>query len=401
MGIEDFSVDSNKHSQRILVVGQDNETGSALCRLLGRRNYGTFFAVSPEEAAKIAVRELFDLIIIDHQQNTSSPQTLINKIRSDLALRRFPLLLICPAATALDSLSESEQDIQVLRAPFEPSGLLVKVATQLRMRKFKYEQAGFEARVAAQNAELRDLTARYQQELLEARQIQHAILPRALPTAPKTMVCAYYAPLEAVGGDLFDAWKISSHVLGLFIADVTGHGLPAAFIGAMTKMALAYAPKDNPGNMLRHMNDGLSPLIPEGRFVTAAAAFYDYKTGQLSVARAGHPAAYLWHKKEQAVESISPKGLPLGIASGTAFLNYETTLEPGDKFLMVTDGLTETPNMDGVLWGAGGVANEFAHAASLASFESCLSRLIDRQNAYAAGRIIRDDVTMIGLERRE
>ncbi|MCB0325207.1 MAG: serine/threonine-protein phosphatase, partial [Bdellovibrionales bacterium] len=86
---------------------------------------------------------------------------------------------------------------------------------------------------------------------------------------------------------------------------------------------------------------------PPGRFVTAAVAIYEPMGGRLRVARAGHPPPYLWRAATGVVEKIEPKGLPLGVTSGMPYGCFETTLQPGDKLLMITDGLTEAANMDG------------------------------------------------------
>jgi len=401
MGIEDFNIDSDEHLEKVLIIGENEDSAEKLAKLLQMRGHQSCYAPSLQEASTLAVRELFDLIICDEQLSTDPPKTLIENLRSDQTLKRYPLLVIHPDAEAVKSLSSTDSDVevQVLQAPLQASSFLVKVATQLRMRKFKTNQAGFEAQIATQNAELRDLTNRFKHELKEARKIQESILPKTLPKAYKTVFAAYCEPLEAVGGDLFDIFQIEKDLIGMFIGDVTGHGLPAAFIGAMTKMALTYAPTDSPVKMLSDINDRLSDVIPEGRFVTAVAAIYHAKTGHLEIARAGHPPPLIWRSETKNVECAEPKGLPLGILKGSAYQAFETTIGPGDKLLMVTDGITETADMDGKMIGVDGLLELFAEKALEFSVDKCIQEVLQAQKDYTDGRILKDDNTLMGFER--
>ena len=398
MGIEDFSLDIQEHTDCVLIVGDSEKSAAKLSKLLAIRNYRSVHISSPLDAPKAAVQNVFDLIVVDCSASTASPEALVTVLRSDAYLRRLPFLILCQNGYG-SSADADNNNVQVLSGRVEPSSFLVKVATLLRLRKFQSEQASQQAELSVQNAELRDLTNRFKRELLEARQIQEAILPKQLPQAENALFCAYYTPLEAVGGDLFDVWRISSSVIGLFIADVTGHGLPAAFIAAMTKMALNSSPKDNPALLLQMMNNQLSAIMPEGRFVTATVVFYHCDSGRLQLARAGHPSSYLWHANSNTVEEVSPKGLALGIAEGITYELYDSHLTAGDKLLLVTDGLTETANMDGKLWGTAPVGEAFGRAARSKSITDCIPDLLDQQGEFAQGRILRDDVTIVGLER--
>ncbi|MCB0325208.1 MAG: SpoIIE family protein phosphatase, partial [Bdellovibrionales bacterium] len=257
MGIEDFNVDREDYLDSVLVLSPTVEAGAELGRLLEKRRYRWSHAESLEEAAKVAASELFDLLVLDERSSTVPIEDLLSRVQTDAALSRSAIIAIHPTVSHLrrGEASVFGERVVLLEAPLEPSAFLVKVATLLRLRKLKTEQAAFESRIASQNSELRDLNNRFRRELREAKEIQQSLFPKSLPTAPYTRFGACCMPLEAVGGDLYDIWKIDRGSYGLFIGDVTGHGLPAAFIGAMTKMALAYAPKASPDEMFAHMND--------------------------------------------------------------------------------------------------------------------------------------------------
>ena len=236
----------------------------------------------------------------------------------------------------------------LLPADSSPADLLVKASTLLRLRKMEAQQRQNEADVASSNLRLRDLTARFQRELEEAKEIQKSILPTNLPKTEAFVFAAAYLPVDTVGGDLYDVWQISDGRFGLLIADVTGHGLPAAFIGAMTKMAVANATSKEASLMLEEVNGSLEKIMPEGRFVTAAAAILDSTSGELEVACAGHPPPIIV-RADGAVEVPAIRGLPLGVTEGVHYEKYVTNLEAKASALFVTDGITET---QGLVWSA-------------------------------------------------
>ncbi len=400
MGIEDFNLDLEELADRVLVIGQDDNSMTEISNLLERRSYQWAAAKTNDEASELAKDELFDLIILENTDLEASPGQLVSKIRAFPRLRRAPLLLLHPAPEKYEEESNNpgSSDVLVLKSPYNPTNLLVKVATQLRLRKIRSEQASADAKITAQNAELRDLTNRYKHELVEARSIQQSILPKKLVKHDDCLFAAKYIPLEAVGGDLYDLWEIGDGKFGFFIGDVTGHGLPAAFIGAMTKLALEYADQSSPEKMLSHMNDGISNLMPTGRFVTVAAAVFDANTKKISFARGGHPPPFIYRAATGTVDQFEAKGLPLGIMTGSPYELVETEMFPGDKMLMITDGLPESADMNGNMLGVDGIAEFFREAARTMNIRDCIDELLRKRDEHVDGRMNKDDDTFVGVE---
>ena len=121
-------------------------------------------------------------------------------------------------------------------------------------------------------SDMRDILLNFAQQYHDASRLAGEFaLPDSFATAKNIVISGMGG--SAVGGDLFDVWEIEEGLFGAFIGDVTGHGLPAAFIGSLTKMALAYGKKlKKPDELLTEMNEDTADHMPEGRFVTAAAA---------------------------------------------------------------------------------------------------------------------------------
>ena len=400
MGIEDLSLDLKEYADKIILIAENQAVARQVGSLLESRSYNWTHVTTIDAAIQIASSELFDMTILCYTDESSDPLEALRVAKSERLLSRCPIILVHPTLENFEKIGWSKDDkLVMLKYPLDPALFLVKVTTLLRLRKFKADQTRLDSTVSEQNAQLRDLTNRFKAEVKEAQTIQKSILPKILPTDEKCLLAASYLPLEAVGGDLYDIWKLDETHIGFFIGDVTGHGLPAAFVGAMTKMALAYASKASPAIMLAEMNDGMADLMPEGRFVAVAAAIYDTQTGSLKLARGGQPNPFIWRNKSQTAEVASVRGMALGMVTGIQYQTFETTLEIGDKFIMLTDGITECTDMNGKMLGEQGVLEFFKQSAKDLRIDACLNHLLHLQDKFCSGRILKDDVTIIGLER--
>ena len=229
MGIEDLNADLSEHAERILVIAPSEERAQKIGKILEQRSCIWVFALDIPEAAECSKQELFDMIVCDWDESQGSAMEAIEVIGAEPQLRRAPMLLLHPRSDEIpeDYLAALDLQLQLLQSPWEASALVVKVSAELRKRRLRLEEAKFYSKVSSQNVELRDLTNRFKRELKEAQDIQTAILPKMLPDAAGTLFAATYVPLEMVGGDLYDVWQISDDLYGLFIGDVTGHGLSA------------------------------------------------------------------------------------------------------------------------------------------------------------------------------
>jgi len=399
MGIEDLNLNHEELAERVLLISGSDRSVDQISRLLDLRSYSWQHVKSFVQAKELSRHELYDLIIYEQNIDEPSVGNIIEYFQVTPGLRSPALLVL-----SIDSLSKNNtqkgERVQIVELPFKPSDLMVKISTLLRLRKTKKDESRAESSLLQQNAELRDLTNRVKAELKEAREIQKQIMPASLPRDPTVIFASTYIPFEAVGGDLFDIWKIRDNCYGFFIGDVTGHGLSAAFIGAMTKMALSYSTKESPENMLAQMNEGVSNLMPGGKFVTAAAAIYRSDSGRLQVSVGGHPSPYIYRAADSSIEEVPPGGLPLGIIEDTEYELFETELAVGDKFMMVTDGLTEAANMEGEMLGVAGIGEFVLQAARKHQIAEAITQVLIDLQEFTGGRVVKDDMTIVGLERR-
>jgi sigma-B regulation protein RsbU (phosphoserine phosphatase) len=206
--------------------------------------------------------------------------------------------------------------------------------------------------VAAKRSLHRDhLFNEIQKELEIARRIQTSILPRAYPDSDHFTVAARYVPMTSVAGDFYDFLLTDPQQAGLLIADVSGHGVPAALIASMVKLAATSqrANAADPATLLSGMNTVLHGNTQE-QFVTAAYVYLDAASATLRYSAAAHPPMLLLRAGN--VVELAENGLMLAAFSFATYSTAEYPLEPGDRLVLYTDGLLEAANATGEEFGS-------------------------------------------------
>lgn len=205
--------------------------------------------------------------------------------------------------------------------------------------------------VAARSTLRRDQQLKeIQSELEVARRIQLSILPSEFPVSVSFRVAARYVPMSSVAGDLYDYIIADDHQVGLLIADVSGHGVPAALIASMVKLAAASqrAVAADPSRFLSGMNSALLGNT-QNQFVTAAYVHLNSESGELRYSAAAHPPLLLL--RNGGVIPIEENGLMLAAFSSASYSTGVHKLEPGDRIVMYTDGILEASNAAGDFFG--------------------------------------------------
>jgi sigma-B regulation protein RsbU (phosphoserine phosphatase) len=184
-----------------------------------------------------------------------------------------------------------------------------------------------------------------QKELEIAQGIQLSILPSAFPTSGSFRIAARYLPMTSVAGDFFDFVVKDEHEASLLIADVSGHGVPAALIASMVKLAAnaQSAHADRPADVLLGMNRILCGNT-QGQFVTAGYVHLNAYSWELRYSAAAHPPMLLLRNTE--ITQIAENGLMLGAFDFSSYTTLTHSLKPGDRIVLYTDGLLEATNIE-------------------------------------------------------
>jgi sigma-B regulation protein RsbU (phosphoserine phosphatase) len=238
-------------------------------------------------------------------------------------------------------------------------------------------------------------------ELEIARQIQSSTLPRTTPTFAALEIVARYVPMSAVAGDFYDFLAVDDQHVGILIADVTGHGVPAALIASMLKVALAgqAAHAHDPARVLTGLNASLCGKFEE-HFVTAACLFVDLEKRLVRYSAAAHPPLLLASRGAGKMQEIEENGLMLGMFPDAAYSSVEIRVGPGDRCLLCTDGVFEAKNAAQEEFGKSRCEKFLATRLDTppALFADELLRAIADFSGNNSGRAQEDDITLLVLD---
>ncbi len=231
-------------------------------------------------------------------------------------------------------------------------------------------------------------------ELEIARRIQASILPAEMPELTGVRFGAQYVPMSQVAGDFYDFLVVDDRRVGVLIADVSGHGVPAALVASMVKVAIAAQAghADDPAKVMTGLNTVLSGKL-QGQFVTAAYLFLDLEAGKGRYSAAGHPPLLHYRASDRSVDDVVKNGLILGVMPFASYQSCGLTLGSGDRFLLYTDGVLEADRR-GEEFGADRVKQTLARPLSAQDLCQSLSAEITAWSQGVAG----DDVTIVAVD---
>ena len=252
--------------------------------------------------------------------------------------------------------------------------------------------------LAEKNAALEEAQAQLKAELEVARSLQLAILPSSFPARPGCEAAARMIPATTMGGDFYDYIELPDGQIGLVIADVSGHGVPAAFFMAVARTNLRElaAHHPDPGECLARTNDALCAQNPLDLFVTVFYCVLDPQTGRLRYANGGHNPPYV-RRAAGGVETLSGAGgLVLGAMVGAKFPTHSVQLLAGDRLVLYTDGVTEAFNPAEQLYGAQRLVDE-VHVHGGGTPAALVERICQSVTDFADTAPQSDDITLAVL----
>lgn len=333
-----------------------------------------------------------DLVLLDVMMPQMDGYEVCTRLKADPETRDIPVIFLTGQTEIEDETRGFEVGaVDYIHKPFSPAVVKARVHTHLVLR-------GIREQLAQQLLTI-------QKELETARQIQMSILPSSVPHLPGLDIAARYIPMTSVAGDFYDFIVVDEKHLGILVADVSGHGMPAALIASMLKIALA-AEKEHaadPAQVLMGLNQTLCGKF-EHHFITAAYLFIDLQKGKLTYAGAGHPPLLMWdhsHSSE-GMRDVEENGLFLGKFPWAAYTSRELPLDAGDWCLLYTDGIPETTNPAGVDFGTDRFKQvlEADESTSADQFADLLLEELSRWSARGPAEDLDDDVTVVAIHAK-
>jgi len=236
-----------------------------------------------------------------------------------------------------------------------------------------------------------------QSDMHEAQTIQSSLLPSGPMDDASFEIAFRYTPFSEVGGDFADYFRLPDGLVGIYLGDVVGKGLPAAMYGALVMGAFRGIKKTGatPAAVLALLNETLMQRPLAGRFCCALYALFDPRSRKLTLSNAGMPLPVL--SGESACQALGEGGLPSGAFSGAAYDEHTVPLSPGDSVLFASDGVHESCNREGIEFCATRLAQTWEQCRNASARES-VDILFDSLHSFSQGGGCRDDITVVVLK---
>jgi phosphoserine phosphatase RsbU/P len=296
-------------------------------------SFATKVATSGEKALAIASgKDKPDLILLDIMMPEMDGYEVCRRLKADPDTRDIPVIFLTSQTEAEDETKGFDVGaVDYIHKPFSAAVVKARVRTHLMLREAH-------AVIARQLVEINT-------ELEMARQIQLSILPSSTPKISGLDIVARYIPMTSVAGDFYDFIVVDEKHVGILIADVSGHGLPAALIASMLQVALTAQVRhaSEPGKVLAGLNQALCGKF-QHNFVTAAYVYVDLEKNIVNYGGAGHPPLLLWRKSTARSSQLLENGLVMGQFEEATYDSLQVPIEPGDRFFLYTDGILESAN---------------------------------------------------------
>ena len=372
---------------KTLLLVDDAPANIQIANSILKDSYKIRIATNGAKALELAsVTPLPDLILLDVMMPEMDGYEVCTRLKMSAETRDIPVIFLTGQTEVEDETKGFDVGaVDYIHKPLSPAIVKARVQTHLVLRGIRKQLA------------LQLLTI--QKELETAREIQLSILPEEIPKIGGVDIAARYIPMTSVAGDFYDFIVVDEKHLGILVADVSGHGMPAALIASMLKIALAAQESHaaDPAQLLLGLNQALCGKF-QRHYVTAAYLFLDMLKGTLRYAGAGHPPLLLWSRSE-GVRALEENGLFLGKFPQAAYSFVELPLKAGDWALLYTDGIPETTNPLQIEFGTDRFKHflETEQSTSADHFADRLLKELSQWSVRDSGEDADDDVTLVAI----
>lgn len=328
-------MDDNSHAE-ILVVDDDAMSRRVLGQLLSAAGYNCRVCKDGAEALDTIHEKPPSVLLLDFDMPGPNGAEVLRRLRSDgdPAVAQIPAIMLTAHGSEQSEVSclQAGADDFVTK-PVNSSVLRARIETQLRLRSMRRQ-------LERQNDELEKWRRDLERDLAAARLTQQSLIPQKPLLLPGWQIATCYRPVIQVGGDIYGWLRMRDGRVLFWIADGTGHGAAAALLTTLAKLLFHHGSMDHdsPASLMEAVDNDFRSTFGARSFMTAMCVALDPATGQAQVVGAGHPPL-LVVRHDGTTGSIPSVAPPLGLIKRAAFKETPVGLEPGDAFLLYTDGL--------------------------------------------------------------
>src|SRR5947207_5426002 len=368
--------------QRIVLIDDSANDLAVTRRFLERRGYDVATALSGEEGLRVAGGPpLPDAIVVDYRMPVMDGFEVARRIKSDPQLQTIPVLMLTGADSAervVEGLGAGADDFVTKGSDFEI--LFARLRALLRVKNYQDQLRRFNHQI------MRDLQI--------ARRVQEALVPASSFSGPRVDIRSAYIPSEALSGDFYD-YFMQDDLLHLFVADVSGHGLPAAILVSLLKsyIHLEADPRSSLAEVMTRLNNFLFTVSLPTQYATALLFRVD-PNGNLVFSNAAHPPFLLYRRSCGKTSLIEEPSNLLGAMPDMLFEERKLSVAPGDTLFVYTDGLTDRRNAAGEFYAIERVANLLEQSRD-ADVNAIYDRVYDDISGFEATEDYKDDIAFV------
>jgi len=372
---------ANDTPERIVVIDDNANDLQVTRRFLERKGYLVSGATAGEEGLALVSSVMPDAVVVDYRMPVMDGFEVTRRIKSDPLLQTIPVLMLTgadAARTVVEGLGAGADDFVTKGSDTEI--LLARLRALLRVKRYQDQ--------------LRKLNQQITRDLQIARRVQEALMPQGTFCAPSLEIRSAYMPSETLSGDFYDYFQQGEGVY-LFVADVSGHGLPAAILVSLLKSyihteANAHTPLSS---FMSRLNDFLFSVSLPTQFATAQLFRID-AGGNLVYSNAAHPP-FLLHRRDLGQTMIFEQpGHLLGAMPKMSFEEHTLKVAPGDTLFVYTDGLTDRRNDAGEFYSIDRIA-ALLERSSGADLATVYDAIYEDVRSFPATDDFKDDIAFV------
>lgn len=401
---------------RVLVAEDDRVTRTRLLSFLGEWGHETIAAADGNEAWQIFEEQRPDMVITDWLMPGMDGPALLEKIRGDSgASGKYVYAILLTSRSEKGDVvvgMESGADDFVAK-PFDKDELRVRVQAAQRIIELEAALAEQNRQLEAANGVLISANRRMMESLEAAAKIQRSFLPEHPPELPRAEFAWIYEPCDELGGDTLNLVPLDEDRVGVYIMDVSGHGVPAALLSVHLSRYLTRS--DEKKSVLRQSSEnGGRELTPpadvaaelnrhfefddeSAQYFTALYGVLDLVANEFRYTSAGHPGPLIVSEGKGRLSPARPPAI--GFIPGARFKEDVVKVAPGDRLYFYTDGIFEIRSWEGEEFGQERMLDVLEKARELPLGES-LKRVVKVTREWSGGEPFDDDVSLIGVEIR-